>query len=146
MVANKEIGGPNGFERFLKYYVKLTPTRFIEQCVTPKLYNNFLLEIFSSHVTLLNGNNDCPHFQCVYYGGEWSSKVRLYHRRSNGWPNGLIDPRTNKPIFIQVFPNVANAGLLNLCVLFLDAQSAPNKGSVDAQNKTYAHSLCLRRQ
>jgi hypothetical protein len=30
-------------------------------------------------------------------------------------------------------------GLINLCVLFLDAQSAPNKGSVDAQNKTYAH-------
>jgi len=39
-----------------------------------------------------------------------------------------------------------NLGLINLCVLFLDAQSAPNKGSVDAQNKTYAHSLCLRRQ
>jgi hypothetical protein len=38
------------------------------------------------------------------------------------------------------------AGLINLCVLFLDAQSALNKGSVDAQNKTYAHSLCLRRQ
>jgi len=34
-----------------------------------------------------------------------------------------------------------NAGLINLCVLFLDAQSAQNKGSVDAQNKTYVHSL-----
>jgi hypothetical protein len=26
MAANKEIGGPNGFEGLLKYYVKLTPT------------------------------------------------------------------------------------------------------------------------
>ncbi len=40
----------------------------------------------------------------------------------------------------------AQPGLINLCVLFLDAQSAPNKGSVDAQNKIYAHSLCLRQQ
>jgi len=32
-------------------------------------------------------------------------------------------------------------GLINLCVLFLDAQSAQNKGNVDAQNKTYVHSL-----
>jgi hypothetical protein len=30
-------------------------------------------------------------------------------------------------------------GLINLCILFLDAQSTPNKGSVDAQNKAYAH-------
>jgi hypothetical protein len=43
-------------------------------------------------------------------------------------------------------PGESCAGLINLCVLFLVAQSAPNKGSVDAQNKTYAHSLCLRRQ
>jgi hypothetical protein len=35
-------------------------------------------------------------------------------------------------------------GLINLCVLFLDAQSAPNKGSVDAQNNTYAHNVCPR--
>jgi hypothetical protein len=26
---NKEIRGPNGFERLLKYYVKLKPTQFI---------------------------------------------------------------------------------------------------------------------
>jgi hypothetical protein len=26
----KEIGGLDGFERLLRYYVKLTPTRFIE--------------------------------------------------------------------------------------------------------------------
>jgi hypothetical protein len=112
MVANKkEIGGPNGFEGLLKYYLKLTPIRFIERWVILKLYDEFLLEIFSSHVTLLNGKNDCPHFQCVYYGGEWSSKVRFSHRRSNRWPDGPIDPRTNKPIFIQVFLNVANAQL-----------------------------------
>jgi hypothetical protein len=95
MVANKkEIGGPNGFERLLKCYVKLTPIRFIEQWVILKLYNEFLLEIFSSQVTLLNGKTDCLHFQCVYYGREWLSKLRLFHRRSNGWPNGPIDPRT----------------------------------------------------
>jgi hypothetical protein len=31
MVAKKEIGGPNGFEGLLKYYVKLTSTSFIKQ-------------------------------------------------------------------------------------------------------------------
>jgi hypothetical protein len=47
MVANnKEVEGPNGFEGLLKYYVKLTPTRFIKQWVTPELYNELLLEIF----------------------------------------------------------------------------------------------------
>jgi hypothetical protein len=46
VTKNKEIGGPNGFEGLLRYYVKLTPTPFIEQWVTPKLYNELLLEIF----------------------------------------------------------------------------------------------------
>jgi len=45
-----------------------------------------------------------------------------------------------------VMLGVSNPGLINLCVLFLDAKSAPNKGNVNAQNMTYAHSLCLRRQ
>jgi hypothetical protein len=36
---NKEIKGPNGFERLLKYYMKLSFTQFIEQWVwhAPKL-------------------------------------------------------------------------------------------------------------
>jgi hypothetical protein len=66
----KEIGRSYGFEGLLRYYVKLTPTRFIEQWVTPKLYNEFLLEIFSSQVTPLNGDKDRPDFQCVCYGGK----------------------------------------------------------------------------
>jgi len=37
--------------------------------------------------------------------------------------------------------NDLRAGLINLCVLFLDAQSAQNKGNVNAQNKAYVHSL-----
>jgi hypothetical protein len=75
MVTKKEIGGPNGFEGLLKYYVKLTHTAFIKQWVTHELYNEFLLEIFSSRVTPLNGKKDCRHFQCVYYGGKWLSKL-----------------------------------------------------------------------
>jgi len=67
----KYIGGPNGFEGLLKYYGKLTRTQFIKQWVTPKLYNEFLLEIFSPWVTPLNGKKDHHDFQCVYYGGEW---------------------------------------------------------------------------
>jgi hypothetical protein len=62
-------------ERLLRYYVKLSSTRFIEQWVTPKLYNELLLEIFSSCVTPLNGDKDRFNFQCVYCGGEWSSKL-----------------------------------------------------------------------
>jgi hypothetical protein len=34
----KEIGRPNGFERLLKYHVKFTPIRFIDQWVTAELY------------------------------------------------------------------------------------------------------------
>jgi hypothetical protein len=47
----KEIGGPNGFEGLLRYYVKLTPIQFIKQWVILELYNELLLEIFSSRVT-----------------------------------------------------------------------------------------------
>jgi hypothetical protein len=39
-----------------------------------------------------------------------------------------------------------NLGLINLCLLFLDTQSAPNKGSVGAQNKTYVRNVCPRWQ
>jgi hypothetical protein len=62
MAAKNKIGGLYGFEGLLKYYVKLTPTQFIEQWVTPKLYNELLLEMFSSHVTPLNGKKDRPKF------------------------------------------------------------------------------------
>jgi hypothetical protein len=58
----KDIRGLDGFEGLLKYYVKLTPTQFIEQWVTFKLYNQLLLEMFSSHVTPLNGEKDHPNF------------------------------------------------------------------------------------
>jgi hypothetical protein len=74
----KEIRGPNGFEGLLRYYVNLTPTQFIKQWVTSKLYNELLLKMFSSQMTPLNGEKDCPDFQCVYCGGEWSSKLHLF--------------------------------------------------------------------
>jgi len=64
----KEIRGPNGFEGLLRYYVNLTPTQFIEQWVTSKLYNELLLKMFSSQMTPLNGEKDSPDFQCVYCG------------------------------------------------------------------------------
>jgi hypothetical protein len=46
--------------------------------------------------------------------------------------------------FKQALPTImiTYSGFINLCVLFLDAQSAPNKGSNGAQNKTYAHNVC----
>jgi hypothetical protein len=53
----KNIGMLDGFEGLLKYYVKLTSTQFIEQWVTPELYNELLLEIFSSH----HYNKRCPY-------------------------------------------------------------------------------------
>jgi hypothetical protein len=37
------------------YYVMLTPIQFIKQWVIFKLYNEFLLEMFLSHVARLNG-------------------------------------------------------------------------------------------
>jgi len=55
--------------------VKLNSTQFIGQWVTPKLYNELLLEFFSSLVTPLNGDKNHPNFQCVYCGGESSSKL-----------------------------------------------------------------------
>jgi hypothetical protein len=58
VVTKKGVGKPDGFEGLLKYYVKLTPTRFIEQRVIPELYNELLMEIFSSWVTPLNGKKD----------------------------------------------------------------------------------------
>jgi hypothetical protein len=46
----------------LRYYVKLSSTQFIEQWVIPELYNELLLEIFSSCVMPLNGDKNCPNF------------------------------------------------------------------------------------
>jgi hypothetical protein len=46
--------------------------------------------------------------QCVYCGGEWSSKLRLSDHRSKGW-DALKDLITNNPIFILVLPNLAYA-------------------------------------
>jgi hypothetical protein len=53
------------------------PTQFIDQWVTLELYNELLLEIFSSQVTPLNDKKDHHDFQCMYYGGEWSNKLQL---------------------------------------------------------------------
>jgi hypothetical protein len=62
VVKKKDIRRPYVFEGLSRYYVKLTPIWFIEQWVTPKLYNELLLEMFSSHVTPLNGKKDRPKF------------------------------------------------------------------------------------
>jgi hypothetical protein len=110
-LKKKEIQRPYGFEGLLRYYVKLTPIRFIEQWVIPEFYNELLLEIFSSWVTPLNGDKDCPNFQCVYCGGEWLSKPQPFDHRFNGYPNAPIDLRTNKPICIPMLPNLAIAHL-----------------------------------
>jgi hypothetical protein len=67
MATKKEIKGPSGFEGLLRYYMKLNSTRFIEQWVTLELYNELLLDIFSKRVTPLNGDKDCPDFQCVLW-------------------------------------------------------------------------------
>ncbi len=69
--------------------MKLTPIHFIEQWITPKFYNELLLEIF--WVTPLNGNKDCLDFQCVYYGGEWLNKLQLFDHRSKGYLDAPID-------------------------------------------------------
>jgi len=103
MAAKNKIGGLYGFEGLLKYYVKLTPTQFIEQWVTPELYIELLLELFSSQMIPLNGDKDHLDFQCVYYGREW--------HRFKGCPNASIDPRTNKHICIPMLPNLATTQL-----------------------------------
>jgi hypothetical protein len=103
MVAKKEIWRPDSFEGLLRYYVKLTPTRFIEQWVIPKLYKKLLLELFSSQATPLNGEKDCFEFG-VYCGKEWSSKMRLSDHRSKGCPDGPIDLGIKNPSLSRCFP------------------------------------------
>ncbi len=75
IVIKKEIKRPSGFEGLSRFYVMLSSSRFIKQWVTLELYNELLLEKFSTHVTPLNGDKGCPNFQCVHCGGEWSSKL-----------------------------------------------------------------------
>jgi hypothetical protein len=72
------------------------------------------LEIFSSWVTPLNGDEDYPNFQCVYCGGKWSNKLQLFDHRSKGCPDVPIDPRTNKLICIPMLPNLTIAQLLKV--------------------------------
>jgi hypothetical protein len=75
IVIKKEIKRPSGFEGLSRFYVMLSSSRFIKQWVTLELYNELLLEKFSTHVTPLNGDKDYPDLQCVYCKGEWSSKL-----------------------------------------------------------------------
>jgi hypothetical protein len=82
MATKKEIKRLGGFEGLLRYYAKLSSTRFIKQWVIFELYNELFLEIFPTRVTPLNGDNDCLDFQCVYCGGGWSSKLRLSNHRA----------------------------------------------------------------
>jgi hypothetical protein len=46
VTKNKEIGGPNGFEGLLKYYVKFTSTQFMDQWVTPEFIMSFYQRYF----------------------------------------------------------------------------------------------------
>ncbi len=62
-------------------------------------------------MTPLNGEKDCPNFQCVYCGGEWSSKLQLSNHRSKGCMDGTLNSKTNKPISILMFPDLVNAQL-----------------------------------
>jgi len=62
-------------------------------------------------MTPLNGEKHCPDFQCVYCGGEWSSKLHLSNHRSKGCADATLDSGTNKPISILMFPNLVNAQL-----------------------------------
>ncbi len=108
IVNKKKIEMQDGFEGLLKYYVKLTSTWFIEQWVTLKFYNELLSKIFSSCVTLLNGDKNCLNFWWVYRGGERSSKMWFSHHKFKGCLDAPIDLRTNNPIYILVFPNFIN--------------------------------------
>jgi hypothetical protein len=72
--------------------MKLNSTGFIKQWVILELYNELFLEIFSTRVTPLNGDKDCPDFQCVYCGGGWSSKLQLSNHKAKGCPDAPKDP------------------------------------------------------
>jgi hypothetical protein len=58
-------------------------------------------------VTPLNGDKDCPNFQYACCGKEWSIKLQFFDHRSQRCPNAPIDPKTNKPICIPMFSNLA---------------------------------------
>jgi hypothetical protein len=91
-----------GLKGFCNIMWSLTPTWFIEQWVILKLYNELLLEIFLSRVIPLSGTKDHFDFQCVFWGRKWSSKLCFFYHKSKGCPNGPIDKRTKKLIFIPI--------------------------------------------
>ncbi len=95
-IKKKEIGRLDQFDGLLKYYVKLTPTQFIEQWVNLELYNGLLLKIFSSQVTPLNEDKDCPDFQYVYIVEE-NGQVS-YNFLTIGLKNAQTLPLTQKQI------------------------------------------------
>lgn len=107
IVKKKKIEMQDGFEGLLKYYVKLTSTWFIKQWVIFKFYNELLSKIFSSCVTLLNGDKDCLNFRWVSCVGERSSQMWFSHKfkRCLHVP---IDLRTNNLIYSPMFPNFIN--------------------------------------
>jgi hypothetical protein len=101
VAAKKETRRPDGFEGLLTYYVKLTPNWSIEQWVILELYNELILDIFSSQVTPLNGDKDHPNFQCVYIVEE-NGQVS-YDFLTMGLKDAKMLPLTQKQINTYVF-------------------------------------------
>jgi hypothetical protein len=83
--------------------VKLNSIQFIEQWVILELYNEFLLEIFSSRVTPLNGTRLVLTFNmCIV---EQNGQVS-YNFLTIGLKGAQMLPLTQEQIILDVYSNV----------------------------------------
>ncbi len=102
------------FEGLLKYYSKMNVGQFVKQWVTPELYFQILEQTQTTQILLLWGKKDHPNFQCIYCGGEWYSKLRLFDRMVKGCEFGPFHLSTKNRIPLFVFLNLHGAQMSKL--------------------------------
>ncbi len=74
--------------------------------MTPKLYHELLEQTQTAQIPSLREKKYHLYFQCVYYEGKWSSKLRLSDHRFKGCEFGLIHTYTKNRIPLPIFPNM----------------------------------------
>jgi hypothetical protein len=82
------------FKGLPKCYVKTNIGQFIKQWVTPELYPELLEQTQTAQIPSLREKKDHLYFQCIYYEGKWSSKLKLFNHRFKGCEFGLIHTYT----------------------------------------------------
>jgi hypothetical protein len=82
--------------------------------VTLELYHELFEQTQTTRVPSLQREKDCFDFQCIYCGGEWSSKLRLSNHKVKGCEFVPFHSGMKNQILLPIFPNLRSAQMSKL--------------------------------